>query len=81
MSGMLVEAPITLEVGMRVEIQLFLPGSRTPLELKGEVTRVAGGTDTGQLYGTKFVETKAEAVAELERFLAGRQRRTGGVAS
>lgn len=76
-SGMLLEIARPLDVGVRVQLKLFLPGVGKKLDVAGEVTRDAGRTDDVYRYGVQFVEMPVESVAEIERFLAVRLDRHG----
>lgn len=73
--GMLLEIARLLEVGARVQLKLFLPGGGKRLDVTGEVTRDAGGTDDAHRYGVQFVGLPRESTVEIERFLAARNRR------
>lgn len=74
-SGMLLEVRAPLEVGQRIQLKLFLPGTTKQIEVTGEVTRGAGSSDGIDRYGIRFVDLPREIEAELERFLASRLER------
>ena len=76
-TGMLVEVRTPLEVGSRVKVKLFVPGSTNQVEITGEVIREAAVTDTGHTYGVQFVELSQDSEFELQRFLAIRLDKTG----
>jgi PilZ domain. len=76
-SGMLLEIARPLDIGVRVQLKLFLPGIGKRLDVAGDVTRDAGRTDDVYRYGVRFVELPIESEVEIERFLAVRSDRHG----
>lgn len=77
-TGMLVEIAAPLELGSRVQVKLFLPGTgKARLIATGEVIREAGSAGPERQYGVRFVEMPVETAIAIERFLSGKDARKG----
>ena len=66
--GLLVEAPIGVELGERLEVTLALPGSEQPLALRAKVVRHAGG-----MIALHFQGDRRDASAALAEFVVERR--------
>lgn len=76
-TGMLLEVSAPLELGTKIRVKLFVPGSANKVEIDGEVIREGAATAEGHEYGVKFVDLSLETEFELARFLAVRLDRIG----
>lgn len=69
-TGMLVELASPIEVGSKIKVELFIPGSGNKVEIDGEIIREGEATAEGREYGVRFVGLSVDSEFELARFLA-----------
>jgi len=76
-SGMLLEISAALEVGTKIRVELFVPGSANKVKIDGEVSREGEARGGMHEYGVRFVNLSLDSEFELARFLAIRLDRIG----
>ncbi len=62
-SGMLLEVAAALDIGTKIRVELFVPGSANKVRIDGEIIREGDPRVEGHEYGVRFVGLSPESAA------------------
>jgi len=76
--GALIETPEYLEVGIKLDMSLLLPGPGGEVKVVGQVVREAGTAEGGHRSAVKFLVLRNDARKRIRSFVEGGHRRRRG---